>query len=93
MNYPTEHNLNVVFAFQASPVTDEKKEISRKFLSDEISAYEYADLAATYLKKEPHKSDCSLHNGPAKTPESCNCGVNPKTTPRIYGSEFPRAIT
>ena len=40
-------------------------------------------------EKLNHKSDCSLHLGPAMMPKPCDCGVDPGMTPEKYGSEFP----
>jgi hypothetical protein len=44
--------LKTVVAFEAMPSTEEKEAIRQKFLSSEISAYEFAKEAEEYLNKQ-----------------------------------------
>jgi hypothetical protein len=41
------------------------------------------------MKVPVHKSDCRLHDGPAKVPGVCSCGADWRMDPISYGSEFP----
>jgi len=47
--FPSEESVKAVFAFDALPMTPEKKEISRKYTSDEIGHIEFAGLARKYV--------------------------------------------
>jgi len=44
--------LDRIKAFEALPMTDEKHEIQRRFVSDEISHLEYLMQASEYLSRE-----------------------------------------
>lgn len=46
-----EQAFKVVTDFNKLPDTDEKLEISRQYLSDEITSFEFYQLASDYLDK------------------------------------------
>lgn len=50
--YPSEHLTKVVFAFNRMPETKEKKQISQKYLCDEMSLFEFAKEAENYIKQQ-----------------------------------------
>ena len=50
-----EENIKNVGAFQRAPETQEKREIAKKYMTDEIAVFKFVSLAEDYLKK--HKND------------------------------------
>lgn len=46
-----EQVLKTISAFQELPETAEKEEIKRKYLGDEIGAFDFYSLASEYLDK------------------------------------------
>jgi len=50
-----EENMKIVGAFQRAPETQEKKEIAKKYMTDEIGVFDFVSLAEDYLKKHKLK--------------------------------------
>jgi len=46
-----EENMKIVGAFQGAPETQEKREIAKKYMTDEITVLKFVSLAEDYLKK------------------------------------------
>lgn len=49
MHFPSKHNVGIIFAFDRAPNTPEKIKLAQRYLTDEISRYDFIFLAKKYL--------------------------------------------
>lgn len=53
----SEQALKIVVEYNKLPETEEKQEIDRQYLNDEINSFEFFCLAEKYLQKSKHVSE------------------------------------